>query len=54
MNRVEIKPRFYCTRPDVKNEGGCPVKDADGGCISMGEDGDALICCYLEVEAEKP
>lgn len=57
-DRVEIQVRIFCTHPDAKQGEGCPEKAIWGKswkCVlaEAGEDGEASICDYLEVEAAK-
>lgn len=60
MNRVEIKPTFYCTHPEAKQDQGCPARKHMKQlghplrCVTVGYDGNSQTCNYFEAEAPEP
>lgn len=55
-DRVEIKPIFFCTHPEAKQNQGCPARKHQKQivhpmrCITVGYDGNSQTCNYLEAE----
>jgi hypothetical protein len=58
--RVEIKPAFFCTHPEPKQNQGCPARKHQKQighpmrCITVGYDGNSQTCNYLEAEVPEP
>lgn len=51
--RVEVQVRCFCTHPDAKEGEGCPMEKGQWKCVfpEAGENGEASVCDYFEVEA---